>query len=154
MVSLRPMTDADYEPYLRNLLEGYARERADNFGTPLEEERVIGERQTAQLLPDGPRTPNHFLWTVVGDDDAPIGVLWVHVQPDTRQAFIYDIEMREDQRGKGYGKATLDALEAELRPRGITRIALNVFAKNAAARRLYEHAGYYPVATSMQKDLE
>jgi len=40
-----------------------------------------------------------------------------------------------------------------MRACGVTRIALNVFAKNAVARHLYDAVGYHPVATVMQKDI-
>ncbi len=153
MVTLRPMTDAEYEPYLRRVRETYARDRAESSRTSLEEELAEADRQIAQLLPNGLGTPNQHLWTVVDAVGAPVGILWVYVDRDHQRGFIYDIEMREDQRGKGYGRATLEALEAELRPRDVTRIALNVFARNAVARHLYDQVGYYPVATVMQKDI-
>ncbi len=44
-------------------------------------------------------------------------------------------------------------LEARMRPLGVRRIALNVFADNAVAMYLYRQTGYRTVATSMQKDL-
>jgi len=153
MITLRPMTDAEYEPYAATLLESYAETRATNMGTTLEEERAASVKQIAELLPNGLHTPNHYFWRVVNEAGAQVGVLWVHVQPEQARAFIYDIEMGADQRGKGYGQATLEAMEAALKPMGVTSVGLNVFGDNAVAQRLYERTGYQVVATNMRKTI-
>jgi ribosomal protein S18 acetylase RimI-like enzyme len=153
MTALRPMTESEFARYTGTMWEDYAQERARNSGRPIEEERAEAARQRVQLQKDGMRTEGHRYWTVTDDSGAPVGVLWVAVDAPKKQAFIYDIRIDEQQRGKGHGKATLDLLEAELRPLGVARIALNVFADNTVAQSLYRRQGYYPVATLMQKDL-
>lgn len=151
MVTLQPMTEDEYNAYLPHLLEGYAAERAEADDTPLEQERTAASEQTASLLPQGLRTPDHYLWRVVAEDGARVGTLWVHVQPAEQRAFIYDIEIDAAQRGKGYGEATMRALEEQLRPRGFTHIGLNVFGPNTVARALYDKIGYRLAATFMLK---
>lgn len=153
MVTLRPMTQAEYETHMAFLREDYAQERAKSGETPIEEERVQSNKQIDELLPDGLGTPNHYLWTVVDESGTGIGSLWVFLNPEKGRAFIYDIALLEEHRGKGYGRQTLDAMEAALLPLGARRVALNVFGKNVVARHLYDAHGYYVVATSMQKDL-
>ena len=44
-------------------------------------------------------------------------------------------------------------LEEELRERGIPRIGLNVFGRNAVARHLYESVGYQISSIQMSKDI-
>lgn len=151
MITLRPMTDAEYDPYAAALLESYAESRAKNIGTTLDEERAASAKQIAELLPNGLHTPNHYFWRVVNEAGEPVGVLWVHVLPEQARAFIYDIEMGADQRGKGYGRATLEAMEAALKPLGVSNVGLSVFGDNAVAQRLYEKMGYEVVATNMKK---
>jgi ribosomal protein S18 acetylase RimI-like enzyme len=153
MVALRPMTEPEFEAYTSVMWENYAQERARNAGTPIEQERAVVAQQRAELQKDGMRTAGHHYWTVVDDAGAPVGILWVFVDPERTRAFIYDIEMRADQRGKGYGKATLDLLEAEMRPLGVKRIELSVFGDNAVAERLYRRQGYRTITTAMAKDL-
>ncbi len=153
MVALRPMTEAEYTPYIAYLREDYAQERAKSGETPIEEERELSNKQIDGLIPQGLATPNHYFWTVTDEGGAAIGSLWVFVEPEKGRAFIYDIALFEAQRGKGYGRQTLDVLESTVRPMGVRRIALNVFGKNAVARHLYDTAGYYVVATAMQKDI-
>ncbi len=153
MVTLRPMTEAEFQHLMSYQWEEYAQERARNFRTPIEEERANAKRQTAELLKEGLNTPGHRFWTVVDDAGAAVGILWVFIDAPKRSAFIYDIAMDAAQRGKGYGRQTLAALEQELRSLGVTRIELNVFGDNAVAYRLYQSVGYWTVATHMRKDI-
>jgi ribosomal protein S18 acetylase RimI-like enzyme len=73
--------------------------------------------------------------------------------PEPPHAFIYNIEIDETQRGKGYGKATMLALESEVRALGLHRIGLHVFGHNETAIRLYERSGYHTTNILMAKDL-
>lgn len=154
MVTLEPMSEEEYARFDARMWEEYAQERARNSLLPIEEEREIAMRQRETLLPQGLRTPGHFFWNVVAGPGGVVGHLWVLVEREKRQAFIYDIEIAEAHRRKGYGERTLAALEAAVRPLGIARIALNVFGDNATAKRLYERVGYRTVATAMQKELD
>lgn len=153
MVTLRPMTDDEYTAYAGTMLEDYAATRARNSGTTLEEERAASAQQIAELLPNGLHTPNHYFWRAINEAGESVGTLWVHVEPDKARAFIYDIAMDADQRGKGYGGATLAAMEAALRPLGVTNIGLNVFGDNPGAQHLYAKMGYQVVATNMRKTI-
>jgi ribosomal protein S18 acetylase RimI-like enzyme len=154
MTSLRPMTADEFARFRPELLEGYAAERARNLGTMLEAEREVAERQTAQLLPDGVGTKNHHLWIVTEDAGERVGVLWAFVDPERRRAFIYDIAIDEAHRGKGHGRRTLELLEEFVRPLGVTRISLNVFADNDVAIALYQKQGYRTTNLNMTKHLE
>lgn len=151
VVTLQPMTEAEYDAYAAVALEDYAADRAQADDTTLEEERTVASAQIAGLLPQGFHTPDHHFWRVVADDGAPVGSLWAHVEADKRRAFIYDIVIVEAQRGKGYGEATMRALEEELRPAGVTHIGLSVFGHNHVARALYDKLGYRAAATYMLK---
>ncbi|MGH3260272.1 MAG: GNAT family N-acetyltransferase [Streptosporangiaceae bacterium] len=66
---------------------------------------------------------------------------------------MYDIEVNEEHRGQGYGRALLQAAEQEAARGGSQAIGLNVFGTNTVARRLYESAGYEITAMNMRKRL-
>ena len=151
MLSLRPMTEDEFARFRPELVEGYAVERARNLGSSLAVEREVAERQTAQLLPDGVRTKHHHVWIITDEAGGRVGVLWAFVDPDQRRAFIYDIAIDEAQRGKGYGRRALELLEEFVRPLGVTRISLNVFADNDIAIGLYQKQGYRTTNLNMTK---
>lgn len=67
--------------------------------------------------------------------------------------FIYDFNIREDLRGNGYGRTTLEKVEELIRQMGIGKVSLNVFGYNHAARALYEKMGYQITGIGMTKTL-
>jgi predicted secreted protein/ribosomal protein S18 acetylase RimI-like enzyme len=152
MVRLRPMMEEEFPAFRKLGVEDNAQQRATALDRPIEQERERAERDFAELLPAGVRTPKQHLWCVEDAAGAVVGYLWVEVNTDSRRAFIYYILMEPAQRGRGYGRQTLELLEAELRPLGITHIGLNVFSPNPAAH-LYEQVGYRTVSRTMLKAL-
>jgi ribosomal protein S18 acetylase RimI-like enzyme len=153
MITLRPMTPDEFTAFRAERLEDYAHERARNFNTSIEEERAEATRQYDHLLPAGVESPGQRLWSVLDESGAVAGSLWVALKEGATHAFIYYIVINADRRGRGYGKATLDALDATLKPLGVTHIGLNVFADNPVAQRLYARQGYTITNYSMQKQL-
>jgi GNAT superfamily N-acetyltransferase len=58
-----------------------------------------------------------------------------------------------DFRGRGIGRALLDAIVDWAREHGIDAMELTVFEFNAGARKLYERAGYATMYRRMRKEL-
>ncbi len=153
MLHLRPMTQPEYDIYIEQSYEDYAQERARNFDTPIEDERIVAREQINELLDEGLHTQNHYIWILDHATDGNVGHIWVSVNTERHRAFIYDVAIASEQRGKGYGKRILELLEDELRTMGIRSIGLNVFGTNTIARNLYEKQGYQITNYNMQKEL-
>ncbi|MGE5252140.1 MAG: GNAT family N-acetyltransferase [Bacteroidota bacterium] len=154
MVRLVPIEQEDFDVFMERDIAGYAAAKVRS-GTWLQEEALERSRQEhALLLPQGRQTPNHFIYSIL-DEDArrKIGILWVHVPPDRLQheAFIYDIEIDEAFRGKGYGRQALLALDELLIGMGVEHVDLHVFAYNTTAFELYKKAGYEVTDFIMRK---
>jgi ribosomal protein S18 acetylase RimI-like enzyme len=79
-----------------------------------------------------------FFLARVGDD--VVGDLWL----DTAQtmAFVYNIEVDQDHRRRGYGAAIMNAAARHCRDAGQPYLGLNVFGHNPHARALYDKLGY------------
>lgn len=139
-VTLRPMTAAEFAGYRDQLVTAYAQDMVDAgaFTDPAAA-LVASEQSTVELLPDGVDTSGQHLWTA-WHGDSPIGILWIAV--DGAKAYIYDIEVHEDQRRRGYGREVLDAGARAAIDLGATALGLNVFGHNDGALALYERAGY------------
>ena len=58
---------------------------------------------------------------------------------------IFDIVVKESQRGKGYGREIVETILAEAARRGVKDSYLQVMIKNSIAMRLYEKLGYKEV---------
>jgi len=64
---------------------------------------------------------------------------------------IHDLAVRPEQRGKGIGRALMQAVEAEARVRGACKITLEVLGGNDNAKALYAALGYATYALDPAK---
>ncbi len=152
---LRPMNDEEFAAFRARAIHDYAVEKVAADEWPEDRAAALAEQQTDALLPDGRRTEGMFIVMAESDDDGPVGYAWLALQsPDVSSAWIYDLAIDDEQRGKGYGRALLNGLEQVAREHGLGSIALNVFAGNDYARRLYERAGFKPTSMRMAKPLD
>jgi hypothetical protein len=74
--------------------------------------------------------------------------------PDGREAYLFDIELVPEARGRGLGRATMLAAEQTARSLGATRMGLNVFGHNTVAARLYDSLGYLVVGEVLTRPVE
>jgi ribosomal protein S18 acetylase RimI-like enzyme len=149
------MTEQEFRNYLGPLVQGFAEDQV-NAGVWDSADALEKSRQTIdKLLTSGLATQNHWLTNIVDDElGARVGVLWFMVEESSDpSAFIYDLGIHEEFRRKGYGRRALLALDEELRRKGVCRVSLHVFARNTAARSLYEQAGYVNTGMRMLKQL-
>ena len=152
---LRPMLADEFDAYLEWAIDDYAAELERN-GKAVGDAALEASRSSfASLLAEGVETPGHALLTAEDPSDGErVGVLWFGPSTDDpTMAWIYDITVDEDERGKGWGRAIMHAFEAEARARGFARAGLNVYGDNHVARRLYESLGYVETARQLHKEL-
>jgi ribosomal protein S18 acetylase RimI-like enzyme len=153
-LEIRPMTSAEFDAYRERAIRAYAAEhvRAGNWSPGEAEE--LAAKETDDLLPGGVDTPGMLVLAAETLEDGLIGIVWVELEHrETTGAWIYDIEIVSEQRGRGYGRALLRAAEREVAKQGVKSIALNVFGGNAVARHLYESSGYEITSLHMRKRL-
>ncbi|MCW6006298.1 GNAT family N-acetyltransferase [Micromonospora sp. CPCC 205371] len=155
-LSVRPMTQAEYDEWVEGLARSFAESQVV-AGNWAEDDAITLARQgNAALLPDGLATEGMLLLRGVLPDGTPVGVAWIgltHPRGNPGCAFLYDIEVDEEHRGSGYGRALLAAAEEAARSHGSKALELNVFGRNTPAIRLYESSGYELVTQQMRKDL-
>ncbi|MNT97471.1 putative N-acetyltransferase YycN [compost metagenome] len=70
-----------------------------------------------------------------------------------RRAWIADIVVEEEYRGKGYGRRVMLLLEQEVKAMGLNKIGLHVFGFNESAIKLYQSMGYLATDLMMEKVL-
>jgi RimJ/RimL family protein N-acetyltransferase len=151
------MPEARFLPFRAHLARHYAGDKVDVGTWSPGEALGRAEGELAGLLPDGTATKGHHLYEITDPSTSEVvGTLWLAVQGGGagRAVWIYDIEIFAPHRRKGYAKKALRAAEREAAELGAGRIELHVFGHNAAARALYEGAGYSPTSIVMSKDLD
>ncbi len=77
----------------------------------------------------------------------------LRLRPNGTSAWVFDIRVDDAQRGKGLGRALMEAMHAAARDLGATSVGLNVFGHNTAAVRLYESLGYRVTAQQMRVEI-
>lgn len=153
-VRLRPMTAEEYEAFRERAIGEYAAERVRARHWRGEQARALATAETDELLPDGVHTPGMLLLVAESDEGEAVGQAWVGLdQPQRSNVWIYDLQIVPEQRGSGYGRALLAAIEDEVRRHGAELVSLNVFGASHVARRLYESSGYEIASLQMNKRL-
>ncbi|MGW1192192.1 GNAT family N-acetyltransferase [Streptomyces sp. NPDC002559] len=87
-----------------------------------------------------------------------VGNAWIGPDPGQASgtadsAWLYDINVFEPFRRRGYGSAILAAAEELVAREGRTALALDVVGGNEAAIAMYRHSGYEVSSMSMRKNL-
>jgi ribosomal protein S18 acetylase RimI-like enzyme len=148
MITLESMQQEDFDRVIENEIRGYAAEHVRNGNWPEEGSLERSRKEFESLLPQGVRTPDQYLWSLV-DGDRKIGFIWVHVKDS--KAFIYDFLIDEEFRGKGYGKQALAAMDEMLKSMEVESVGLHVFGDNITAQELYKKMGFEITGIHMQK---
>ena len=155
MSKLIPMTSFEFDLYFEHLIQDYA---ADNVRAGYWSEDEAPEKsrkQTELLLTQGLQTKDHYLYTLFDGENA-VGVIWLRVELERpiKSGFIFDVEIKEKFRGKGYGKQIMSLIEEKARELGVQKMGLHVFGYNTVAKNLYETVGYKVSSFNMIKNLE
>ena len=151
------MTKEQFDAYLRDAVREYADAHLKAGDCEPAEALPKAQADYDALLPEGVQTRHQHLFALRDDAAArDVGMIWFAfkqgVEPP-KPAFIFDLRIDADLRGKGYGRAALASFERVAREMGVRKVALNVFGWNRVARALYETAGYEVTSIGMVKVL-
>jgi GNAT superfamily N-acetyltransferase len=146
-LQLRSMEDEEFEAWLPLLRTEYSQDLVRDYGMSADEAMA---RAVAEI--DGRRPAGHSVF-VIEVDGEPVGHLWLVERRDGYEPTlsVYDIDVDEPHRGRGYGRAAMVFAEEEARRRGLTRIALRVGVRNDIARNLYLSLGFEENEVTMSK---
>ncbi|MET9960145.1 GNAT family N-acetyltransferase [Streptomyces sp. NPDC006326] len=148
-VTGRPMTQAEYTAWFAEALRGYAADWTAR-GMSAEAARAKAEADHARQLPRGLATPGVTL-AVLEAAGVPVGHLWL--APNEEGAYVYDVAVAPEHRGRGHGRALMLLAERTALASGHRVLGLHVFSGNTPALRLYESLGYRPTAFHFAKEL-
>ena len=155
-IRLIELDEPSYRKYRETLIRDYAADKVRSGVWSPEEAEKRSADDVDGLLPEGPATPNHHLYSVEDESvPAEIGILWISPRESGvgRSAWIYDIIVHEQFRRRGYASRILHLVEDKARELGANKVELHVFGHNHAAQALYEKTGYQPTSIIMSKPL-
>jgi ribosomal protein S18 acetylase RimI-like enzyme len=147
----RPMTDVEFAGWRAEVVRGYAADVADSGAMTPEEGIQAAEAQTDEILPRGLGTPGHAFLCLCAHGKV-VATNWIQHHRSPGVSWVYSVETRQDQRGKGYGRAAMVMGERATVEAGDGYLALNVFGRNEVAIGLYRSMGYreYDSARSVE----
>ncbi len=153
MSVLRPITDAEFDAWRAATIPAYANDKVKSGQWSAESALELSRKAVEELLPQGPATPDNYLFTILDLADNPVGTLWFAAQDrgGTRVAYVYDVVVAPAHRRQGHAARAFDALEMEVARLGLDGIALHLFGHNSSAHALYVKLGYVATNISMFK---
>jgi GNAT superfamily N-acetyltransferase len=154
-IRLRPLRNEELEEFIEASRSDYIEDLIAHARMSKEFARDKAEHDLAAFagadaIPDG-----HSLYWIE-DGGERVGRLWFGERSSVRVGrlvWLYELEIGQPFRGRGYGRRALELLEQEVERRGIGEIALNVWGGNEIARSLYRAQGYFERSVEMAKEL-
>jgi GNAT superfamily N-acetyltransferase len=155
MVTLVPMTEAEYPGFASMAISTYADDKVASGQWSEAEALDLATQSFDVLLPRGLETPDHYFFTIRGDGSITLGVLWIALQKRAGKpiVYVYDLYISPRHRKQGYAAAVFLALENKARDWGLSGIALHVFGHNSGAQALYVMLGFIATDIDMFKPL-
>jgi ribosomal protein S18 acetylase RimI-like enzyme len=153
VVAVRPGT-RDERDFVRDL----GRRSASSSISALRDARYDGVLMSFDRLIEFVFGRRHELLIAQDADGTLLGfLLMLYDLPDevtlTEQAFVAYTAVEPFARGRGVGRAMMEAAEAAARATGLACISLMVTEENDAARALYDRAGFLTERRMMTKRL-
>jgi ribosomal protein S18 acetylase RimI-like enzyme len=148
---IRPLREDEYDAFVGRGLAFYVNDMVA-AGVDRDVAQAKADRDLPQILPQGLATPDHSMYAIE-DEGRFAGYLWLCDRDSElgHSLFVYAIEIDEEFRGRGLGRAAMVFAEEEAKRLGIAKVAPNVFGGNEVARRLYRSLGYQETAIHMEK---
>ncbi|MDQ0983453.1 GNAT family N-acetyltransferase [Streptomyces sp. V2I9] len=154
-LTARAMGEEEFAAWRQDAVRSYARSWVER-GVEPEQARLKSEADHAAHLPDGLATEGVRFRVLVRAGEV-VGHVWValrELEPGGPEAgFVFDVEVREEHRGRGHGRVLMLLAEDITRDWGADRLGLHVFASNTPALKLYESLGYTTTRYNLAKVL-
>jgi ribosomal protein S18 acetylase RimI-like enzyme len=147
------MTESEYEVWIAETVPAYAAGKVASGQWSKDESLELSHFEFQELLPDGLRTSDNYLFAIVDSDAIPVGILWFAVKTkfDAKIAFVLDVSVNPARRREGHAHRAFICLEEEVKRLGLAGIALHVFGTNTSAQALYTKLGFHPTNISLYK---
>ncbi|WP_080848058.1 GNAT family N-acetyltransferase [Cytobacillus gottheilii] len=152
-IVLKKMSEEEFTVYFENKVKRYSHVLSENVHEVSSEDPIYKARKLLNnILPKGVQTSNHYLFNIF-ESDQLIGFVWIKVEKEKKSAFLYEIIIFEEYRGKGFGTKVMKNIEDWLEQEEISYFKLHVFGSNDGARKLYEELGFKVAGLNMMKTI-
>ncbi|MGO4459593.1 GNAT family N-acetyltransferase [Streptomyces sp. M-16] len=140
-LTVRRLTEEEFPGWYAAEEAAYVADIVRSGALTPEQAKAKSDEDFARYLPQGYRTPGHAFYAMEAEGQV-IGTGWVNHGFLPGVTFGFSLEVYEEYRGRGYGRAAMAVGEWATRQGGDEAMMLNVFGGNEVAMRLYDSAGF------------
>ncbi|MFE2548131.1 GNAT family N-acetyltransferase [Streptomyces sp. NPDC059355] len=140
-LTVRPLTEEEYPGWYAAEEAGYIADIVRAGALTPEQAKEKSDQDFAHHLPQGYLTPGHGFYAMEADGRV-VGTGWVNHGFLPGVTFGCSLEVYEEHRGKGYGRAAMTVGEWATRHGGDEVMMFNVFGGNEVAMGLYDSTGF------------
>lgn len=155
-IALKGMNKKQFESWKSRSQANFAAEVVKSQGVTKEKAKHIAEESFRRHLPEGFETEGQYIYHIVCQkEQKPIGYAWLGNKADLAfdHAYLYDLLLFPEFRGKGYGTAAMKVIEQEALRLGYAYLQLHAFGHNDPAIQLYLKSGFHITNVFMSKHL-
>lgn len=140
-LTVRRLTEEEYPGWFAAEEAAYIADIVRAGALTPEQAQEKSDQDFASHLPQGYRTPGHAFYAMEAEGGV-IGTGWVNHGFLPGVTFGFSLEVHEEHRGKGYGRAAMAVGEWATRQGGDEAMMFNVFGGNEVAMSLYDSTGF------------
>ncbi len=138
------MNNDEFRIYSRWSVEAYAEHLIKSGDEKFRfKARKAARSEFDDIFPDGADSVGNYLYIVMNKDNEKIGVIGYQKSPfEENAAFVTENVIKEEYRGKGYGKSAFVKLQEDARDKGFGKMVLNCFKHTPVSYSMYEKNGF------------
>lgn len=103
----------------------------------------VAKNEFQDIFPDGANSADNYLYIVMNKDNEKVGVIGYQKSPfEENAAFVTENVIKEEYRGKGYGKGAFTKIQEDAREKGFGKMVLNCFKHTTISYSMYEKNGF------------
>lgn len=141
-IKLTKMDSIDFIKFIEIATKNYAEEKIENGSWDESFALEKAKKDFSTLLVDDENTENNILKNILVDEKN-IGYIWYSINnEEIKEAYLYEIFISEDGRGKGIGTEVMKISMKELKEKNIENFRLHVFGHNQSALKFYKKLGF------------
>ncbi len=105
--------------------------------------RKAAKSEFNDIFPDGADSADNYLYVIINEDGEKIGVIGYQQSPfEENAAFVTENIIKEEYRGKGFGKSAFVKLQEDAKEKGFGKMVLNCFKHTPVSYGMYVKNGF------------
>jgi len=143
-ISLVRMNASEFNIYAKWSVKNYANHLIKSGDEKLRfKARKAAKSEFNDIFPDGADSADNYLYVIINEDGEKIGVIGYQKSPfEENAAFVTENIIKEEYRGKGYGKSAFVKLQEDAKEKSFGKMVLNCFKHTPVSYGMYVNNGF------------